>query len=89
MVAANPATTTVASAGGLLSPGMKTGLAIMAAFVLYLIAANRLGVYIGILTGSVQTGSGTAGGTLSGVVTSVTGTPGTTVNATVSPTGGL
>lgn len=34
-----------------LSVGMKTGIAIMAVFILYLIARNRLGIYIGLVTG--------------------------------------
>lgn len=51
MAATNPATSLVEESLPQLSIGMKIGVAIMAAFVLYLIARNRLGVYIGLFTG--------------------------------------
>lgn len=41
----------IAQQASQLSVGMKTGIAIMAAFILYLIAKNRLGIYIGLVTG--------------------------------------
>ena len=50
-MASNPATQIVSNAEGFLSPGTKTGIAIMAVLVLYLIAKNRLGIYIGLITG--------------------------------------
>jgi hypothetical protein len=50
-MAQNPATAVVAEGTSMLSPGMKTGIAIMGVFVLYLIAKNRLGYYLGLFTG--------------------------------------
>lgn len=47
----NPATQLVEQGTSQLSTGMKTGIAIVAVFVLYLIAKNRLGIYLGIITG--------------------------------------
>lgn len=76
--------------------GASIGTAMVGSFVLYLAIKGRLGVVLGYMLGSAQTGSGTVGGAVSGVVQSVTGTPGASVSATVQPivgtvpnTGGL
>ena len=50
-MANNPATNLVVKGEGMLSPGLKAGLAIVSVFVLYLIATKRLGIYLGLFTG--------------------------------------
>ena len=67
---------------------------LLAMWILWLAAQNKLITYWQILMGqggaqATTTGSGTVGGATSGNITSMTGTPGASATATVTPTSGL